>query len=230
MLFPRTAVPTTNFLHSPARYRSPHIRREFNVDRANALLDAAGWKRGPDGVRTRDGRRFQLLFQTATNASAQKAQQIIKSSFVRAGIEVDLKVITPSVFFGGDAVNPDSSVRFHADMQMYSVLRTVPDPERLMDRFGSWELPNTVNKYQGRNVMRWRNDEYDRTYRALETEMDPAKRAALFIRLNDLVVGDGYLIPLYSRTVVSASASKLVKPQSNWGLEMGTLADWYRAA
>lgn len=230
LLYPRTAVATTNFLQSPAQYRSPDIRREFNVDKANALLDAAGWKRGPDGVRTKDGRRFQLLFQSATNASAQKAQQIIKSSFVRAGVEVDLKVITPSVFFGRDAVNPDSSIRFHADMQMFSVLRTVPDPERLMDRFGSWELPSTANKYQGRNVMRWRNDEYDRTYRTLETEMDPARWSALFIRLNDLVVGDGYLIPLYSRTVVSAVASKLVKPQSNWGLEMSKLADWYRVA
>jgi peptide/nickel transport system substrate-binding protein len=78
--------------------------------------------------------------------------------------------------------------------------------------------------------MRWRNEEYDRLYRAAETEMDPAKRIALFIRMNDLVVGDGYMIPLGSRMAVSASVKRLMKPNVGWGATMATLADWYRVA
>jgi len=141
-----------------------------------------------------------------------------------------LKSVAAAVFFGGDAANPDNVVRFQADLQSLSILSAIPDPERNMDRFCSWELPSKANKYSGRNDMRWRNDEYDRLYRAAETEMDPAKRAALFIRMNDLLVGDGYMIPLGVRKAVSAASSKLMKPKVAWGATMATLADWYRVA
>ena len=33
-----------------------------------------------------------------------------------------------------------------------------------------------------------RNEEYDRSWKAAETEMDPVKRAAHFIRMNDLLI------------------------------------------
>jgi peptide/nickel transport system substrate-binding protein len=33
---------------------------------------------------------------------------------------------------------------------------------------------------------RWRNEEYDRLWKSREAEMDPVKRAAMFIRMNDL--------------------------------------------
>ena len=226
----RTAAATTSYINRPAQFRSTNIRREFNVDKANALLDTTGWKRGSDGLRAKDGRKGKLLFQASANGPSQKVQQIVKSAFTRAGIELELKAVTSAVFFGGDASNPDSNVRFHADMQTFAYTSTVPDPERSMDRFCSWELPTKANKFQGRNVMRWRNDEYDRLYRAAEVEIDAARRAALFIRLNDLVVGDGYMIPLVTRKAVSAASSKLIKPQVAWGAAMATLADWYRVA
>jgi peptide/nickel transport system substrate-binding protein len=230
VLWGRSGVATPNFINTPARFRSRNIRREFNVDKANALLDTTAWRRGSDGLRAKDGRKAKLVFQAAGNAPTQKLQQIIKSGFARAGIELELKSVATAVFFGGDAANPDSSGRFHADMQTFAVVGTIPDPERSMDRFVSWELPSKANKFQGRNIMRWRNDEYDRLYRAAETEMDPAKRIALFIRMNDLVVGDGYMIPLGTRMAVSAAASKLMKPKVAWGATMATLADWYRVA
>ncbi len=230
VLWGRTGAATPSFINSPVRFRSANIRREFNVDKANALLDTTGWKRGSDGLRAKDGRKAKLVFQAAGNAPTQKLQQIIKAAFTRAGIELELKSVATAVFFGGDAANPDSAARFHADLQSFSLIGTIPDPERNMDRFGSWELPSKVNKFQGRNIMRWRNDEYDRLYRAAEVEMDPAKRTALFIRMNDLVVGDGYMIPLCSRKAVSAAASKLMKPNVAWGAAMATLADWYRVA
>ena len=64
---------------------------------------------------------------------------------------------------------------------------TQPDPERFMDQYLTREISSKANKWQGRNISRWRSDEYDKTLRAAESEMDPVKRAALFIRMNDLV-------------------------------------------
>jgi peptide/nickel transport system substrate-binding protein len=67
-IYGRLGRATANFLNAPSRFRSPNTRWEFNVDKANHLLDQAGWRRGPDGVRTKDGRRLRMVFQTSINA------------------------------------------------------------------------------------------------------------------------------------------------------------------
>jgi peptide/nickel transport system substrate-binding protein len=227
-IYGRTAVTTPNIVHNPARFRSPNLRAEFNPDKAAAVLEAAGWKKGADGIREKDGRRLKLLFQTSVNAARQKTQSVIKSALQRAGIDAELKAVTSAVFFSADVANPDTNGRFQADMQMYASGMGQPDPERFMDRYVSWEVAQKANKWQGRNALRWRSDEYDRLYRAAEGELDPVKRAALFIRLNDLVCGDGYLIPLMFRLNVSALGNRLVAPLTGWDLDMSSLADWYR--
>jgi peptide/nickel transport system substrate-binding protein len=233
VIYGRGAVATPNIVHNPARFRSPNLKTDFSVDKANALLDQAGWRRAggnPGGVREKGGRRLQLLFTTTVNASRQKAQTVIKSAFQRAGIELELKAVTSAVFFSADVANPDTNGRFHADMMMYASGMGMPDPGRFMDRYVSWEVSSKANKWQARNVLRWRNDEYDRLYKAAEVELDPARRAALFIRMNDLVCGDGYLVPLMFRRNVSGVANRLVAPLTGWDQDMSTLAEWYRRA
>src|SRR5262249_48284414 len=61
----RLGQATGNWLNNPERFRSRTIRWEFNIDKANQLLDNGGWKRGADGVRARDGKRLKMLFATA---------------------------------------------------------------------------------------------------------------------------------------------------------------------
>jgi peptide/nickel transport system substrate-binding protein len=54
-IYGRTGVATANFLNSPPRFRSPNTSFEFNIDKANQILEAAGWKKGADGIRAKDG-------------------------------------------------------------------------------------------------------------------------------------------------------------------------------
>ena len=227
-IYGRTGVATPNIVHNPARFRSSTLRPEFNPGKAAALLEAAGWKKGRSGIREKDGRQLKLVFQTSVNTARQKTQSVIKAALLRAGIETELKGVTSSVFFSADLGNPDTVGRFQADLQMYASGMGQPDPERFMDRYVSWETATKANKWQGRNAMRWRSDEFDRLYRAAESELDPIKRAAQFIRMNDLVCGDGYLIPLMFRLNVSALGQRLVAPLSGWDGDMSSLADWYR--
>ena len=227
-IYGRTGVATPNIVHNPPRFRSNNLRPEFNPDKAAALLESAGWKKAADGVREKDGRKLKLVFQTSINAARQKTQSVIKSAFQRAGIDVELKGVTSSVFFSADVSNPDTNGRFQADLQMYASGMGQPDPERFMDRYVSWEIAQKSNKWQGRNALRWRNDEYDKLYRAAEGELDPVKRAAMFIRMNDLVCGDGYLIPLMFRLNVSALSQRLAAPLTGWDLDMSSLAEWHR--
>ena len=229
-VYGRIGLPTSNILNAPANMRSPNTKAEFSIAKANAVLDAAGWKRGanggPQAVREKDGRALKFVFQTSVNALRQKVQAIVKQSCQKAGIELELKAVTAAVYFSSDVANPDTSAKFQADMQMYSYT-SAPDPEVYMEQYVSWEIASKAYKWQGRNISRWRNDEVDRLARSAEGELDPVKRAAMFIRMNDLVVAGQYILPVVGRPGVDGVANKLVAPPS-WGGGVGLLHHWYR--
>ena len=229
-IYGRTGVATGNFLNAPERFRSPNLKWEFNIEKANGLLEAAGWKRGADGIRAKDGKRLKLLYQTSINAPRQKTQAIVKQACQKAGVDVELKAVVASVYFSSDVANPDTFTKFYSDIQMYQSGMGQPDPERLMTVFVSWEMASKENKWQGRNITRWRNEEYDKAFREAEAELDPVKRAALFIRMNDLVCENQAVIPVVYRPKVSAVSHKLRASNSGWDSDLWNLADWYREA
>ena len=68
-IYGRTGIATGNFINNPPRFVSKNTRWEFNIEKANQLLDQAGWKRG-SGRHPRQGRqeaeaRFPDLDQRA---------------------------------------------------------------------------------------------------------------------------------------------------------------------
>ena len=113
-------------------------------------------------------------------------------------------------------------------MQMSTVNMLSPDPEAFMRQWLSWEAAQKANKWQGLNTTRWQNQEYDKAYRAAEGELDPVKRAALFIAMNDMVVNAPTEIPVVYRPNVSAVGNKLVPVLSGWDNIFYNLKDWYR--
>ena len=153
---------------------------------------------------------------------------MIKQACQKAGIDLELKSVTASVFFSSDVANPDTYGKFWCDIQMYTTTMTQPDAERFMDQYTTWEVSNKANKWQGRNITRWRNDEYDNAFRAAEGELDPVKRAAQFIKMNDMVVKDNIEIPLISRPRVRGANLKLWTQLSGWDLDFSGLHNWFR--
>jgi len=229
-IYGRTGVATSNFVNAPSRYRSPNTKFEFNVDKANAILEAAGWKKGGDGIREKGGKKLKFVYQTSVNGIRQKEQAVIKQACQKAGIDLELKSVTASVFFSSDVANPDTYGKFWCDIQMYTTTMTQPDPERFMGQYLTEEISSKANKWAGRNIVRWHSAEYDRIYHAAEGELDPVKRAAMFIQLNDMVVNDHAVIPLISRPRVRGAGLKLVTSLSGWDLDFSVLHNWYREA
>jgi peptide/nickel transport system substrate-binding protein len=229
-IYGRTGRATPNFLNSPERVRSKNTKFEFNIEKANQILEAAGWKKGSDGVRAKDGKSLKFVYQTSINAPRQKTQAIVKQACQKAGIDIELKSVVGSVFFSSDTANPDTYTHFYCDAQMYQVVMQQPDPQFFMNQCVSWEAATKENKWQGRNISRWQNKEYDEIYRQAEQELDPVKRAAMYIRLNDLVVGDNYILPLLNRPRTMAVSGNLIAPFSGWDNDLWQLASWYRQA
>jgi peptide/nickel transport system substrate-binding protein len=229
-IYGRTGPATANFVNNPERFVSKTTKYEFNPDKAAEVLEKAGWKKGADGIREKDGKKLKFVYQTSINQPRQKNQAIVKQACQKAGIDIEVKAVTASVFFSSDVANPDTYTKFYCDLQMYTTTMTQPDPELFMKQFLSEEAATKANKWQGRNITRWSNKEYDETHKAGQSELDPVKRAALYIKCNDMVVNDQVVIPVVARPAVQAIADKLRANMSGWDNNTWDIQDWYKDA
>ena len=228
-IFGRGGVATASFVNAPKRFKSPRLKYEFNVDKANAILDEAGYKRGADGIREKDGKKLKYVFQTSINAPRQKIQAIIKQACQRAGIDLELKSVAASVFFSSDVANPDTYTKLYCDMEMYTTTQLQPDPERLLNQLVSWEVATKENKWQGRNVSRYSDPAADEAYKAAQTELDPAKRAELLMKVDEIFCQANVILPVTSRTAVGAAVNSLQPDISGWDVTTWNIGVWYRA-
>lgn len=85
----------------------------FDLQRANALLDEAGWTgRDADGTRTRDGERLTAKVVYGLNSiitpDGNTVIQNLQEQARAAGFDLVLRPGTPSEFFGGAFSTPDS--------------------------------------------------------------------------------------------------------------------------
>ncbi|MEI6549957.1 MAG: peptide ABC transporter substrate-binding protein [Betaproteobacteria bacterium] len=227
-IYGRTGIATANFLNNPQRFVSKNTKFEFNPEKAAQVLEAAGWKKGADGIREKGGKKLKLVFQTSINGPRQKTQQIIKQAAQKAGIDMELKSVPASVYFSSDPANPDTYTKLYADMQMFTTTMPQPDPEVFMNQYLSTEFASKANKWLGRNSTRYSNPEYDKTYLAAQSEMDPVKRAAMFVKMNDMPINDIAIIPVVYRPRTSAAVNNLVAPLSGWDNDLWLLQDWYK--
>jgi peptide/nickel transport system substrate-binding protein len=227
-IYGRAGRTTANFLNGPEKFVSKNTTWEFSIEKASKLLDDAGWKPGADGIREKDGKKLKLLYQTSTNGPRQKTQAIVKQACQKAGIDVELKSVVASVFFSSDVANPDTYPKFYADLEMFQIPLSQPDPSQHMRRYHSRYIASKENKWQGTNFPRWVNKEYDAAIDAADAEMDPVKRVAFYIKCNDLLWQDTVFIPAMHRLKVEASANTLRPVISGWANETDNIFDWYR--
>jgi len=227
-IYGRAGRTTANFLNGPEKFVSKNTSWEFSIEKASKILDEAGWKPGADGIREKDGKKLKILYQTSINGPRQKTQAIVKQACQKAGIDVELKSVVASVFFSSDVANPDTYAHFYADIEMFQIPLSQPDPSQHMRRYLSNLVATKENKWQGTNFPRWVNKEYDATIEAADGEMDPVKRAALYVKANDLMYQDTVFIPVQHRLKVEAAANNLRPVISGWANETDNLFDWYR--
>lgn len=73
---------------------------DYDPAKARGLLDAAGWKAGPDGIRLKDGKRLQLtLAGVQGSANGNAAAVIVQRNWHDVGVESLVKNYVSSLFF-----------------------------------------------------------------------------------------------------------------------------------
>ncbi len=223
--------PTCNLVPAPAAFASNNtdcIKQDMAG--AKALLDQAGWRMGSDGVRAKDGVKMEMLYITSTNAVRQNFQALIKQWWTELGVKVELRNISASVFFGGDAGSPDTFQKFYADVEMYANNFDGTDPENYLGNLVCDKIPRPETQWQGTNNNRYCNPEYDKLVKDLSAAAGVERRGAIAKRLNDMVTKESYVVvPLVDRGRISAHANSLGGVVLNtWDSELWNAADWFR--
>ncbi len=224
---------TCNLVPAPELYASDNTGcLTQDIEGAKALLEEAGWTDSDgDGIRDKDGKKLSLVFQTSTNAVRQDFQALIKQWWNEIGVEVELRNIDSSVFFGGDPGSPDTFQKFYADLEMYANNFDGTDPESYLAQSTCEKFPSPESQWQGENITRFCSEEYDALVDELTRTGDLDRRGEIAKQLNDMLTKDSFVfIPLVDRGRVSAHSNDLGGVVLNtWDSELWNAADWYRA-
>ena len=235
-LYGETGDATPNTLTTPSKLNSKNTKMVLDFDRANKMLDEAGYTRGPDGVRQKNGVKLAVAYVTSVNTLRQKEQEIVKEGFAKVGVSTTLQSVDASVFFSSSPGNNDTYAHFYRDLEMFTSTFGSPFPSSYMARFYSGtpehDIPQKANNWSGIDTPRWQNKEYNGLYDQALKELDPAKNDALWIKMNDLVVEQGATLPLIDRKSVSVRANNLTvgENMSAFDSETRNIADWTRKA
>ncbi|HIK44405.1 MAG TPA: peptide ABC transporter substrate-binding protein, partial [Leptolyngbyaceae cyanobacterium M65_K2018_010] len=229
-LYGPTGQPTAHVLVAPAAFKSPHTTYQYDLDKAAALLDQAGWvDRNGNGTRDKNGQEMTLVFQTSVNPLRQKTQEIVKQSLEQIGIGVEIKSIDASIFFSGDPASRDTLERFEADLQMFATGNTNPDPGAYMKTYTCDEIAQKANNWSKSNYSRHCNPAFDALWQRSTVELDPQARQDLFIQMNDLLVEEAALLPIVHRADVSGVSQRLTGINlTPWDLSTWNIAEWRR--
>jgi peptide/nickel transport system substrate-binding protein len=170
-------------------YTDDIVHYPYDPAKAEAVLDAAGWKVGPDGIRVKNGQRLEFDLSTQTESTGGIATQTLLQSQWRAvGIAADVKNYpTASMFQNGSSGILEGG---HYDAALYAwVAAADPDDSAL---YSSWNFGP-----RGQNTLFWKNAKVDAAERAALGTVDQTARAAQYKIIQQQMALDLPTIVLY---------------------------------
>lgn len=187
---------------------------EYDVAKANQLLDEAGYRRGADGV------RFKTRIYGTPGVRAILSN-ILKEQLRAVGITADIVINEWTTYY-----NAIRQTREVDGLFTIFSLPNIPDPTTEAPRYHSREI-----KPGGLNYLLYSNPRVDAIIDASLTTLDQKKRSQLFHEYQEILARDAPMIPLYVMTGVDIWNKKFAGFQvSEWGGASLTFLDrvWHK--
>ncbi len=148
----------------------------FDPDKGNEILDAAGYERGPDGIR-RDEEGERMAYEVITPTGVQGVQrnfEIIKNGVDQLGIRLTPKALDDTTAF--EEILADDYGKF--DLAMWSWVGYL-DPDFVLsvttcDQLGGWSDTGYCN------------EEYDELYQQQGLAVDQEERKEIVWRMQEI--------------------------------------------
>ena len=140
----------------------------YNPEKANKLLDEAGWKKGSDGWRYKDGKKFEIHWLTYTGSKyVDNLIPIVKENYKALGIDV-----IPELMEFATLVSKTQDKR---DFDMFNMAWSLSiDP----DQSGIFSISQDVPG--GSNCGGWHNDESEKLLKEGLATTDQNKRKEIY--------------------------------------------------
>ncbi|MGC4190272.1 MAG: peptide ABC transporter substrate-binding protein [Thermomicrobiales bacterium] len=202
---------TANILAGNPFFNSPNTSWEFNTDKANQILDDAGWAKDGD-TRKKDGVELKVSYASAINQVRQKTQAVVKKNLEAAGFKVELVEVDTAVFFDSSPGADQNNQHFYWDLAMWSSGPSSSIPVKFVNKWyadGGKNFAQKENSWQGRNVQRWNSPDFDKLYDELVAATTSEEASRILIAMNDLIVEQAAVIPLVLRVFYNAVSSRL---------------------
>ncbi|MEW5718258.1 MAG: peptide ABC transporter substrate-binding protein [Chloroflexota bacterium] len=178
----------------------------YDPKKAEALLDEAGWKKGTDGVRAKDGVRLSgTISTTAGNKPREAVMQIFQANMKAIGIEIKLDFPPSTVLFGRGKDSDYMSGNF--DLMLYA---WVAGPEPTLLPYLCDQIPVADKAFSGQNDTRWCNKDFDAAYNKFISELDRTKRPAAALDAFKIFSKELPALPLYQRINVMATSPRVL--------------------
>lgn len=190
-------------------YACPQPPSEFSLDKANALLDEAGWALGADGIREKDGVKMELKITTTSgNLLREQTQQVLAEMLKAAGISLVIENVPSDVLFAGWS---SDGLRKHGsfDIVMYTTGPYQDPDSHLYSNYHSASIPTAENEGSGSNYSRWVNADFDAAVDAAASLTDQDARSDLFCTAAELINQDLPRLFLYERLLVNGFNTRL---------------------
>jgi peptide/nickel transport system substrate-binding protein len=169
----------------------------FDPSRAKALLDQAGFKPGPGGVRVNaQGQRLSFEYMTtAGNKLRELIQQVLQNQWKQVGVEVVIKNVPARTYFG-------ETLKKHQFTGLAQLAQS-STPELLPTAtVTTTGIPTAANNYGGQNYAQFSHPGMDKLVDTLQRELDPAKRKLIWADMQKIYAEELPVLPLFFRTDV----------------------------
>ncbi len=190
----------------------------YDTTAASALLDSAGWRRGPDGMRAKHGMPLSFsLLMPATSAPRQKYSQLLQEQFRRVGVKLQIDAVDGKTYT--DRIQPGPKA---GDFDMViQAFNTDPSPSGLRQNWGTAGIGP-----QGQNFLRYSNPKTDALIDSLTETFDSVKVRQYASRAFQQIVDDAPAIWLYDLTEIDAINRRFNIPRTRADGWWFTLAEW----
>ncbi len=193
----------------------------YDPARAKALLDAAGWHTGPDGVRERNGKRLSLLLAYGLgSATVHTITAQVQQMYRAIGVDVELKGFDYATLYAaaqsGGILNGGKF-----DLAMYAWV-SGSDP----DDSSQWTC--AMIPPAGNNISRYCSPEMEAAQRLALSTFDRNVRKRAYAQIESLLLRDAPGAFIYYQSLRYAHAGDLQNFQPNGISEGWNAQEWRR--
>ena len=199
---------------------------EFSMEKANQLLDEAGWILNPTTkIREKDGKKLSITFMTtAQNKAREQVQAVISSNWRDIGVNVETKNEIPTSFFTTTLANRKFTGPTGA---MYAWV--MGPNSNLYSIVNGTQIPSDKNGFTGQNYTAFNNETVNTLTDDIQKSMDKKDIYQKLKECQKILTEELPTLPLYTRVDVTSVDKKIMgyKPTGTSTALTWNIEYWY---